>query len=189
MTYVALLRGINVGGKCKAEMKRLKAAFERCGLAHVRTYINSGNVVFASPAANAEGLVPILERAIEEEFGFSVMVLVRVGANVVAIAEGLPGDWANDDAFKCDVMYLAPSVDSPAILESLAIKPAFDEVIYVPGAVLWRVARGSVNKGGMLKIVGTPLYKQMTVRNCNTARKLAELVRLVDAEEQSAIAG
>ncbi len=53
MTYVALLRGINVGGNRKVEMKRLKATFERAGFADVRTYINSGNVIFGSESTDA----------------------------------------------------------------------------------------------------------------------------------------
>jgi uncharacterized protein (DUF1697 family) len=185
MTYVALLRGINVGGNNKVEMKRLKATFERCDLTHVRTYINSGNVVFASASSDACDVAPVVEQAIEDDFGFRVMVLVFDAATISAIAAALPDDWANDDAHKCDVMYLAPAVDSPGILDSLQAKPEFDEVVYVPGAVLWRVARRNVGRGGMLKLVGTPLYKQMTVRNCNTARKLAELVMLVQEAEQA----
>ncbi|MDQ3501393.1 MAG: DUF1697 domain-containing protein, partial [Actinomycetota bacterium] len=76
MVYVALLRGINVGGKNKVEMKKLKATFEGAGMTDVTAYINSGNVVFKSTARKAAELEAKLEKAIERDFGFSIKVLL-----------------------------------------------------------------------------------------------------------------
>lgn len=180
MVWVALLRGINVGGKNKVPMKQLAAAFERAGMTHVRTYINSGNVVFRSGENDPAAVGAALEAEIEAEIGFVPMLLVREGATIVAIAEALPAGWANDDVSKCDVMYLSREMDDPSALEHVTIKPDTDEVMYVPGAILWRVDRKLVGRSGLLKVMGTPLYKQITVRNCNTARKLAELVAEAD---------
>ena len=90
MTYVALLRGINVGGNRKVDMKRLKVTFESCGFADVRTYINSGNVVFCSDSTDPRALVETLEAAIESEFGFPVKVLLRDAESIRAIVEALP---------------------------------------------------------------------------------------------------
>ena len=71
MTYLALLRGINVGGKNKVEMARLKTLFESIGCGDVRTYINSGNVIFTSNRVAAR-LRTSIEKAIAKEFGFHV---------------------------------------------------------------------------------------------------------------------
>jgi uncharacterized protein (DUF1697 family) len=89
----------------------------------------------------------------------------------------LPETWANDKTAKCDVMFLGDNVDREEVLDQLTIKPGIDDVRYVPGALLWRVERASVTRSGMLKLVGTELYAQMTVRNCNTLRKLGALVQ------------
>lgn len=182
MTYVALLRGINVGGARKVDMGSLKATFERAGMEHVTTYINSGNVIFRHPSPDAASLAATLEHAIESEFGFSVKVLLRDSDTIRATAEALPDDWANDKSAKCDVMFLWDEVAGAEILERLTIKPDIDEVMYAAGAVLWRVERSKATRSGMMKLVGTETYQQMTVRNCNTLRRLAELVRLADAE-------
>lgn len=176
MTYVALLRGINVGGNRKVDMKSLKALFERLGLEEVRTYINSGNVIFTS-AELPPALTPLIESQIETEFGFPVKVLLRDAENIAALVAALPEGWANDDAWKCDVMFLGESIDRPDVLGELTIKPDIDDVRYVPGAILWRVERHAATRSGMMKLVGTDLYAQMTVRNCNTARKLDALMR------------
>ena len=76
-SYVALLRGINVGGKNKLPMKELAALFEEAGCSDVRTYIQSGNVIFRASAKLATGLEAVLEKQIQKRFGFAVPVIVR----------------------------------------------------------------------------------------------------------------
>jgi uncharacterized protein (DUF1697 family) len=176
MIYVALLRGINVGGTRKVDMRELKGTFERAGLTDVRTYINSGNVIFGTGPIEPGTLTDMLEKAIEADFSFPVKVLVRDADRIQAMAMELPDTWANDDTAKCDVMFLGDEIDDPKILEQLTIKPGIDDVRYLPGAILWRVERSKVTRSGMFKLVGTQLYAQMTVRNCNTLRKLAALM-------------
>ena len=176
MVYVALLRGVNVGGTGKIDMKQLKAVFEAAGMASVRTYINSGNVIFSSAITDRSRLTSTLERAIEERFGFTVRVLVRDVAEIRSVVEALPADWTNDEAIKCDVFFLWDEVDSPSLLESLPYDPAVDDVRYTPGAVLRCVDRRNASKSRLTRVAGTPLYQQMTIRNCNTARKLLQLM-------------
>jgi uncharacterized protein (DUF1697 family) len=177
MTYVALLRGINVGGKNTVDMKRLKATVERAGMQDVLTYINSGNVIFSSASRSPAQLRRTLESAIEAAFGFQVPVLLRNARQMQSVVGALPDTWANDEAAKTDVMFLSEAIDSRAILAQLTIVPGIDDVRYVPGAILRHVERSKAARSGLLKLVGTPLYTQMTVRNCNTVRKLAALMR------------
>jgi uncharacterized protein (DUF1697 family) len=176
MKYVALLRGINVGGNSKVDMKQLKAAFESVGMAKVKTYINSGNVLFEDAHQSLKKLTSLLENVIVETFGFEVKVLLRTQAQIEAICTALPSDWKNDADQKTDVMFLWEEADDPAIVSRLNAKKEFDEVLYLSGAVLWHVDRKFLTKSSMLKLVGTPLYKQMTIRNCNTVRKLRTLM-------------
>lgn len=176
MVYVALLRGINVGGNRKVAMERLKQTFEQAGMQDVRTYINSGNIIFRDTKRSPKQIVSILEKTIEHDFGFAVKVLLRDKANILATAKALPDNWVNGSSMKCDVMFLWKDIDNPKILDRLTIKPAIDKVKYVPGAILWCVDRPNVTKSGMMKLVGTDLYAQMTIRNCNTLRKLVQLM-------------
>jgi uncharacterized protein (DUF1697 family) len=176
MVYLALLRGINVGGKNKVEMRRLKATFEQAGMSDVTTYINSGNVIFTDNRRKPPRISSVLEEAIEQDLGIPIKVLVRDLPAIKRVVKALPGDWTNDKNMRCDVMFLWEGFDRRDILEELAIKPEIDDVIYVPGAIIWRVDRPNVTRSGMMKIVGTDLYKKMTIRNCNTVRKLAEMM-------------
>jgi uncharacterized protein (DUF1697 family) len=90
--YVALLRGINVGGKNPIKMPALKACFQANGFDEVATYIQSGNVLFTSPETRAAGLTHRIEAMLAETFGYEATVVVRNRTQmraVVARAEGL----------------------------------------------------------------------------------------------------
>lgn len=176
MISVALLRGINVGGKNKVEMDRLRATFESAGFDQVSTYINTGNVIFAHEPGSPRAIEERLEAAIADEFGLDLKVLLRDRDTMIATEHALPDSWVNDSAMKSDVMFLWDSIDQPDVLQELTIREGIDDVIYVPGAILWRVDRELLTKSGMTKIVATKLYQAMTVRNVNTLRKLVELM-------------
>ncbi len=88
--YVALLRGINVGGKNLIKMPVLKACFEADGFEDVVTYIQSGNVVFASPETRAEGLTQRIEAMLAETFGYQATVVVRNRTQMRAVVDRAP---------------------------------------------------------------------------------------------------
>lgn len=157
-------------------MKLLKQTFENIGLENVLTYINSGNIIFSASSHPAGTLASKLEAAIKKGFGFNVKVLVRDENNIQKICKQLPDDWMNDANTKCNVMFLWDNYDSKDVLESLTIKPGIDNVKIVAGAILWHVEKPNVTKSGMMKLIGSDLYKHMTIRNCNTVRKLHGLI-------------
>lgn len=179
MIYAALLRGINVGGNNKINMKELKEAFEQAGMSSVKTYINSGNIVFKDDR-DKETVTLVLEEAILAQFGLRIKVLVYSFDEYSRIAKAVPVEWANDERLKSDVLFLWQQADDERVLEQLSLKPDIDRVQYVPGAILWSVDRGQVTKSGMAKIVGTKLYKLVTVRNVNTVRKIYNLMKEMD---------
>lgn len=177
MVYLALLRGINVGGNNKVDMKQLKVAFEEAGMTNVRTYINSGNIIFETKTTALPSLTSKLESVIESNFGFHVKVLLITFGTIETVVKALPDTWLNDSTMKCDIMFLWEHVNKPAVLDELRIKPEIEDVQYVAGAIIWRVDRKNVTKSGIARLVGTDLYKHMTIRNCNTVRKLYALMQ------------
>lgn len=177
MYYIALLRGINVGGNNKIGMKELRRTFEQAGMEKVTTYIQSGNVVFRSTKLNKESLPERLHEAIRADFGLDIPVLVRTLEEIGQIVEALPDSWTNDSSMKADVMFLWSEADHEGVLEQLPIKAGIDRVSYVPGAVLWSLDRKDASKSSMSKLIGTKLYRQMTVRNVNTVRNIWDLMQ------------
>jgi uncharacterized protein (DUF1697 family) len=172
MKYIALLRGINVGGNRKVEMKRLNAIFKLSGYSNAATYINSGNVIFES-AMSKEVIRREAGTFLKKEFGFEIPVLIKTKREMRKIAEAIPDDWQNDSMQKTDVAYLFDEVDSKKIIDQLPIKKEFIDIRYVKGAIYWNVDRKNYNKSHLNKLIGHKLYQFMTVRNVNTARFLA----------------
>jgi uncharacterized protein (DUF1697 family) len=176
MLSVALLRGVNVGGANKVDMKELKSVFEANGMESVRTYINSGNVIFSTKTRGLGKVGSLLEDVITERFGFDVKVIVRDTRGLRAIVNAIPRGWTNDQTMRCNVIFLADEVNRPSIIHRFHYRPEIEDVRYVRGAVIWRIDSKDASRSGMTKVVGTPIYKQITIRNCNTARKLLELM-------------
>ncbi len=157
-------------------MSELKEVFERAGMRAVTTYINSGNVIFESENMDEDELVTILEQAINQHFGLPINVLLRNYDQMKKVITSLPESWQNNKIIKSDVLFLWKEIDSRSILDQLKIKPTIDQVIYTEGALLWSVSKDHVTKTGLTKLIGTPIYKKMTIRNVNTTRKLFQLM-------------
>ena len=172
MKYIALLRGINVGGNKKVEMKKLKAIFKLSGYSNVVTYINSGNVIFES-AKSRKVIHPEVEELLKKEFGFKIQALIKTKKEIQKISEAIPEEWQNDSNQKTDVAYLFEDIDSEKIIEQLPINKEFIDVRYVKGAIFWNIERTNYNKSHLNKLIGHKLYRFMTIRNVNTARFLA----------------
>lgn len=175
MKYVALLRGINVGGNNKIEMAKLKTIFESLGYTSVKTYINSGNIIFETSDAHGS-LSKEIEKAIENEFKINISVVVKSLTEINTIEKVIPKDWTNGGDSKTDVLFLWDEMNKKEVLDDLKIKPEIDHVKYINGAIIWHVERKDIGKSGLLKIVGTEIYKKVTIRNVNTLRKLKLLM-------------
>jgi len=182
LIYIALLRGINVGGNNMMNMKQLKGTFERAGMERVTTYINSGNIVFAADGQTHQVLSARLEAAIASDFGFPIRVIVRSLPEIQAVIEALPENWSNNEQMKSDVLFLWEEVDDASVLDKLPLKPGIGTLLYVPGAVMFSVDRADVNKSGLTKLIGTKLYGYMTLRNVNTLRKIHALMLAAEAQ-------
>ena len=156
------------------------AVLEGLGFQNVFIYLNSGNAVFHS---ETKPNTPTVQAALEGHFGFTIPTLVLPGKQVQEIAANIPADWTNDSpkpdksGQKSDVLYLFDEIDSPDVLDKFGYKPEVETMIYVNGAVITNVSRANQMKGSLQKLIGSPLYAHVTIRNINTARKLAELVR------------
>lgn len=156
-------------------MKDLKALFEKNGFAEVSTYINSGNVLFESHE-DTQRIRTTIEALMFREYGQEIKVLVLDKDRIVNIADAIPREWENDAHQKSDVAYLFDAIDSEQILEALPVKKEYIKLIYTRGALLWNVARSDYNKSLLNKIISHRVYKEMTVRNVNTARYLASVM-------------
>jgi uncharacterized protein (DUF1697 family) len=119
-TFVALLRGINVGGKNRLLMKDLVAIFERAGCTHVRSYIQSGNVVFDASPELARGIGALVSAKISASFGLGVPVLVRTARELQTVASHNPFLGTGVSVESLHVVFLA---DDPGKSRAAALDP------------------------------------------------------------------
>jgi uncharacterized protein (DUF1697 family) len=174
--YVAFLRGINVGGKTLIRMAELRECVADVGHRDVATYIASGNVLFSSRSRTAAELEDPLERAIGRRFGLDVRVFVRNARQLAATARAIPDHWLGNNELRCNVIFVARDIDRPALVREFEPKPAIEELVRVPGALLWAARRNALTRSTMVKLSRHPLYDRMTARNPTTVLELAKLV-------------
>lgn len=174
--YVALLRGINVGGNNKVEMKKLKEVMQNSSFDNVSTYINSGNVFFESKYLDKTKLAKKIEEAVSKKFGFKVPVVVRNESDIKKLLRGIPKQWGNDGEQKTDILFLWDKFDNRKTLGLIKQTKGIDNLIYIKGEIIWNISRKNYSKSRMNKFIGTEVYKNMTARNVNTVRKLFEIM-------------
>jgi uncharacterized protein (DUF1697 family) len=173
--YVALLRGVNVGGKNVIAMADLRACFEAVGLQDVRTYIQSGNVLFSSRAAQAD-LTNRIETALAATFGYAASVVLRSRPQLSKIVEGAPrGFGERPKAYKYDVAFLKPPLTASTAMQSVAIKPGVDRAHAGPGALYFARLKSKASQSRLSRLASSPVYQRMTIRNWNTTTKLLEM--------------
>ena len=174
--YVALLRGINVGGNNMISMAKLKISFEELGYKDVSTYINSGNILFRTKETDARKIEKKIEKMLAADYKLPCKVVIRSAAEMASLVKKLPKDWTGDKDWRYNVIFLRHTIDSKAIIDQFQPKPGIEQVTYVPGTLLWSAQAKDVTRTAMVKIASRKFFQDMTVRNLNTTRKLHELM-------------
>ena len=175
--FVALLRGVNVGGKNMIRMSALKESFERMGFEDVATYINSGNIIFKTQEGDARKLERSIEGMLSSEYELECKVVVRSLSEMADLIKSLPETWDGDGNWKYNVIFLRHSIDSENILDGLKPKSDMEQIVYRPGTLLWSARISGMSLTRLHKLPSQKLFQEMTARNTNTTKKLYELMK------------
>jgi uncharacterized protein (DUF1697 family) len=174
--YLALLRGINVGGKALVKMDELRTAVGALGHRDVRTYIASGNVLFTSTVRPTVELERDLEEALAASLGLPLQVAVRSRGELANLVAAIPDSWRHDRSLRVNIAFLMHGVDANSLVRGLRPRAGVDELVTLPGAIGWSSPRSALTRTGMKSLVAHPDYKRVTVRSLATTLKLAELI-------------
>jgi uncharacterized protein (DUF1697 family) len=178
--YVALLRGINVGGNNLIGMAPLKACFEAEGFREVTTYIQSGNVLFTAGRASQAALTRQIEKALSQTFAYESRVVVRSFEQMKATVENAPrGFGTRPDEFRYDVIFLKEPLTPGEAMKSVTARPGVDRVFAGDSVLYFSRLVSKATQSHLSRIVGTPAYKNMTIRNWNTTAKLFALMKQI----------
>ncbi len=175
-TYIALLRGINVGGKNTLPMKTLISIFEKCGSAKVRTYIQSGNVVFMHNERSTVKLAESIRKEIKTRCGFEPAVLILEKKELEKAMAENPFPEAEDASKTLHVGFLCSKLTSPDF-KSLDRLKNQTERYHLADSVFYLHAPDGIGRSKFLAKAEQALGAEMTVRNWRTVCKIHELAK------------
>jgi uncharacterized protein (DUF1697 family) len=175
--YVALLRGINVGGKNLIKMTELKARFESLGFHNVITYIQSGNVVFGADESDQAKLTGRIEKALSKTFNYKSRVVVRSQKEMKNIVARAPRGFGSDPAtYRYNVIFLKEPMTAVEAMKSVSTKEGVDQAFTGKGVLYFSILISKATQSHISRIVSLPVYQSMTIRNWNTTTKLLNLM-------------
>jgi uncharacterized protein (DUF1697 family) len=173
--YLALLRGINVGGKNLVKMTDLRAAFEEMGHVDVATFIASGNVLFRAGRQARDKLAASIESTLSRRFDTDLKVVLLTDAQLRGVIQGAPrGFGAETD--RSDVIFLRKPLTVKAALARVETREGVDRVWEGKGVLYFARLEAKASSSRLGKIVGTPEYQNMTIRSWSTTKKLHSLM-------------
>lgn len=175
-TYIALFRGINVGGRNVLPMKELKQVLEEAGCADVRTYIQSGNVVFRSAIADAARLSKQLMMAVSRSHGFEPRVLVRTLADLEKAAAGNPFPEADENPKRLHLFFLAEPAKEPDLTSLNAVK-THSERFALKGRIFYLYTPDGFGTSKLAERAERFLGVDTTARNWRTVTTLLAMAK------------
>ena len=179
MEYVALLRGINVGGNNKVVMSELRAQIAAAGFGHVRTYINSGNLLFeAEDQASREDVAQAVEDILARHYDFPIRLALLTAQDYLVQLDELP-DWWHGEVARRDALFYTRGLDRDHVRERIEAMELGDEAVHFgEHAVFW----GKFDEKSFLKtayhkrLLREDFYRQVTIRSGSTIEKIAALL-------------
>ncbi len=173
--YVALLRGINVGGKNLVKMADLRAAIESMGFADVATYIASGNVLFRAPRQRRDELAALIESELIRRFAIEMKVVLLTKTQLKAVVEGAPRGFGGDGHL-WDVVFVRKPLTVKKALGEVEIREGVDRAWPGRGVLYFSRLAAKATSSRLNKVASLPEYKNMTIRNWSTTTKLLALM-------------
>ena len=179
MKYVALLRGVNVGGKNVLLMSELKSCFEGMGFEYVSTHIQSGNVLFSSKEDDLNKLTERIEDVLSKNFDYKSCMIVVSHEQLKKVITRAPAGFGSDlDSYRYDVIFLKEPLSTDNAMKSIKVKEGVDQVFAGPGVLYFSGLINKARQSRLSRIVMMPIYQSMTIRNWNTAIKLFSIMNL-----------
>ena len=177
MTCLALLRGINVGGRNVIRMAELRKCFEAEGFRDVVTYIQSGNVIFRSPSAGLSTLTARIEEMLAAAFDYKAKVALRSRRQIRAVVEEAPAGFGTQpDVYRYDVLFPIAPLTATAAMEHVRTRPGVDAAWTGEGVLYFSRLIEKASRSHLSRLASMPVYQSMTIRNWNTTTRLLQLM-------------
>lgn len=174
MQFIILLRGVNVGGKNRVPMSDLKQLLTNAGFSNARSHINSGNLIVESEKDREQDVLEKCRKILSDHFSFPVEVVIISADKYQKELANVPKWWGENKLYRHNALFLVPSVDNKESSKlSSMINENYEKIYIGELAIFWSSSfKENYGKTYYSKLMGNPLYKQVTIRNRNTTLKL-----------------
>ena len=180
-TYIALLRGINVGGNNIIRMADLKNCLQNQGFDEVQTYIQSGNVILESELESMDAILSQIQSALQNTFDYrNPVILIQFSELNRVISDAPPGFGDDNENNKYDVLYLKKPLTAAETISEIPIHEDVDSAWVGSGVIYYRRNSRYLTKSMLNKIPSKPVYQKMTIRNWRTTNKIYEIAKKLD---------
>lgn len=176
--YVALLRGINISGKNKVQMAELKKGFESLAFEEVKTYLNSGNVIFSSDEDDIKKFTHQIEAMIKKQFDLDIPVFVISRELLEDILRNAPDWWGNENKEIYDnlIFIIPPATFLDVYNEIGEPKKELEKIKDYKEVIFWSFNRKDYQKTNWWsKTVSANISTRLTIRTANTVRKILDM--------------
>lgn len=180
MKYIVLLRGINISGKNKISMSKLKSVLEQSGFKNVLTYLNSGNVILESDVANKDIISQKVFEIINEEFQLEIPVFVTTDLELEDILNNSPDWWGTTDKNIYDnLIFIIPPATYNEVYETIGSPSEnIDKIQEYKNHIFWSFDLKCYRKSNWwIKTASTVIKDKITMRTANTVKKVLELCK------------
>lgn len=176
MKFLALLRGINVGGKNIISKEELYQLFVDLGFENVRTYIQSGNILFQSGRKSTKELTKSIEQELSVRFSYTARAVVLSYEQYKSAVGSAPENWGKDDQHKHNALFLLSDFTPKKLSAELPLqKPGIEAMALRKNVIFWSASKDSLTKTSYMKLAKLPIYQEVTIRNHNTVFRLLQL--------------
>jgi len=174
--HIALLRGINVGGKNIIKMEALRQVFVDMGFSDVKTYIQSGNVIFRTSESDKLKLTNRIENQLQKSFSIEIKTLILTANDLAKMVEDAPEHFGTEpEKFRYDVWFLLPQIMINDVVPNIRLREGVDFLKVGENAIYTSRLTSEMGRSNFLKIIQSTASKSFTIRNWNTTTKLLEL--------------
>ena len=174
--YLALIRGINVGGKNILPKNNLIHAFTDLGYSNILTYIQSGNILFCSKDTKIYSHVEKIEKNLANRYSIHTKAVVYTENQFKSIVNEAPDNWGKDENYRHRILFLLGNTSPKEIIKHLGAPQNDVETITMGSRVIYSsVSKAHLSKSVLRKFPTTPAYQQVTIRNQNTVYKINQL--------------
>ena len=179
MKYISLLRGINISGKNKITMSKLKKEFTNLGYKEVITYLNSGNVVFKSDIEDKNVIKNNIQIMIKDKFGFDIPTYVTTSQELEELISHSPEWWGKDNKEIYEkIIFIIPPNTYNEVFDTIGSPNEYEKIQDYKNNIFWSFSFKNYRKSNWWsKTANTNISDKITIRTANTMRKILEICK------------